>query len=142
MTNPTDDGCFGVSVSAWADGVRSVTGRPHTLPPRGAELAKLVAAICTHCPDAGGREDWARAKAAAWAASAANKTIHAFVDWLNNGEQAPVARLGPRRWPKQGAGEPVPQWESHEEFTARMAATTAKSPVKVGGVGRESRSGR
>lgn len=86
VVNEMADGAFGGAVAAWADGIRSVTGKPF-LAPRGAtvEVTKLVDAIAAHCPDREARIDWARATGAAFARTNRGKlSAHSFVDWLNS----------------------------------------------------------
>jgi hypothetical protein len=89
------DGCMGMSVDAWADGMRSVTGKPFAKPaPGSGELHKLVMALVAHCPDVEARVDYARSKAAAFASSGARSlNAHAFVDWLNSGERPSGVRM-------------------------------------------------
>lgn len=85
--NVTDDGCFGIGVQAWAEGVSSVTGKPFLLPaPRSAEMGKLIDALVASEADVGKRVEWARDAAQRFAKECAGRklNVHAFVDWLNS----------------------------------------------------------
>ena len=86
--NATGDGVWGMGVSNWVDGIRSVTGKPFTAPRGGsAELAKLIDAMLDHCPDASAREQWAFRKGADFARTNKGKlSAHSFADWLNSPE--------------------------------------------------------
>jgi hypothetical protein len=86
--NAMADGVFGMAVANWADGIKSVTGKPFTLPKGGsAELAKLVQAMLDHCPDSSAREQWAFRKGADFARTNKGKlSAHSFADWLNSPE--------------------------------------------------------
>lgn len=114
--NAAADGVWGMSVTAWAEGIRASTGKP-CMPPRGgsAELAKLVEALVFFCPDESKRIEWARDQAKAFASTNKGKlNAHSFVDWLNSPppKQSPPARTTalqqapanrPRAWNVGGA---------------------------------------
>ena len=81
----TDDGCFGLAVTAWMDGVRSVTKKPYVLQP-GTESAHLIELIEAYGPPKDeGRVEWAREKGAEFAGSGARRLNgFAFGDWLKS----------------------------------------------------------
>jgi hypothetical protein len=95
----SDDGAFGMTASAWADGVRQVTGKPCT-PPRGSQLAPLNDALKLHKPPDAEPVQWVTESAKAYASANAGRRHHVFawVDWLNSGSpvqgQTPVPGLG------------------------------------------------
>lgn len=99
ITNASADGAFGMSVTAWAEGVRSVTGKPFLAPYGGSsELQKLVGAIVLHCPNVDDRVAWARGQGAAFASTNKGKlSAHSFVDWLNS-PRSPVVADTPDRY--------------------------------------------
>lgn len=102
--NATADGCFGAAVSAWAEGIKSVTGKTFVPPLGGStELAKLVNGIVAHCPEIAKREMWAREQGKRFAETSKRElSAHSFLDWLNSpstpaggGAQTPVVdRVG------------------------------------------------
>jgi hypothetical protein len=85
----TDDGCFGMAVQAWQEGIRSVTGLPYVI---SAGLYAVTDAIRLGEPDTSKRIDWARDKGAKWARVriAEGRTLKAidFPEWLSSGEPA------------------------------------------------------
>lgn len=95
MTNATDDGCLGMSVASWAEGVSMVTGHPCPVA-RGGPTTVLVEAILAHCSDPAQRVDWARRKGADYARARVGRTIkpHDFADWLSSGSPSSAGGAG------------------------------------------------
>lgn len=87
----TDDGCMGMAVTAWADGVSEVTRKPFSLG-TGKPTFAIVDAIVLHCPDLAGRVSWAREQAVAWAsecvANGWSLSPFRFVDWVNSPDES------------------------------------------------------
>lgn len=109
IRNATDDGAFGLSVDAWAEGVRSATRNPFVLPRGGSsELSKLVEAILAFAGTAD-RVGWARDAGAAYAKARAGEKLnaHGFLDWLNSGRPDRGARAGPQDVPNPHEGATV-----------------------------------
>lgn len=98
--NGTDDGAFGETVSAWADGIRLATGRPMSTPPPGNERRKLVSCIVEHCPKVADRVDWARDAGRAYGSAAETAdqllNVHVFTDWQNSKRRFRRVASGPR----------------------------------------------
>jgi hypothetical protein len=89
VVNASADGAFGMAVNSWADGIRSVTGKPF-VPPRGGELGKLLDAFDAHAPAGADRIEWAREAGGAYARARAGEmlNVHRFMDWLNSDRAA------------------------------------------------------
>lgn len=86
-TNATGDAAFGMLVTAWADGIRSVTGASFP-PPRGragGQLSELLRGVCAGAADACAA---ARAAGADYARANAGRTLSPFNfgDWLGSGK--------------------------------------------------------
>jgi hypothetical protein len=135
--NPTRDGSFGMTVSAWADGVRLETGSPCTTP-FGAGSRSILEAIAVHCPQGTDPIAWSRDTARAFVrANVGGKlTPFAFVDWLNSKRPtrgAPVLQQ-PARAPyhKRHVPPPKPSAEELErdaaEFQRMNAELAAQHP--------------
>lgn len=99
--SPTDDGCFGMAVSAFCEGIRSVTKKDY-LPPRGSELNLLVDLMEAHEKDPEKRIDWARRNAREFAQTARGKlNLFAFKDFVQSPRAVPRVQSAPqgkRRW--------------------------------------------
>jgi hypothetical protein len=135
VTNITADGAFGQAVTAWADGIREVTGKPFALPRGGsAELSKLVGAMAAHCPEVALRVDWARSQGQVFARQNRGKlSAHSFVDWLNS-PPPPEIQRGP---PPVGTPAVVETAEQHRERQRRAddefrQLKRAAAPAPVG----------
>jgi hypothetical protein len=132
--NAAADGAFGLAVTAWADGIRSVTGKPFTLPAGGsAELSKLVGAMHSHCPDPGQRVDWSRAQGADFARSNRGKlSAHSFVDWLNTPEAQRQGAPGPATVsaPIETPAAYRARMRRADEAHAELKAASTLAPVK------------
>jgi hypothetical protein len=92
--NATADGAFGMLVTAWAEGIRSVTGVEYR-PPRGkaaAELSDVLRVRCAGCEDPC---EGARTLGAEYARANAGAVLSPFKfgDWL--GSNKPVRGRGP-----------------------------------------------
>jgi hypothetical protein len=104
-SNATADGAGGLAVSAWAEGIRSVTRKPFSTPRGGStELVTLIDCMLDHCADHAARVDWAREQARRFAGSHKGKlNAFSFRDWLNSGDESRTAATptapteGPRR---------------------------------------------
>lgn len=85
--NASDDGAGGLAVTAWAEGIASVTKQMFVAPRYGKELEKLVLGLVEFCPDYAKRVAWARQAGAEYATKQAGIRLnaHGFLDWLNSG---------------------------------------------------------
>jgi hypothetical protein len=108
--NATADGAFGMSISAWCDGVRSVTKKPLTRISI-AETKVLVDVFAAHCPRDKDVVEWARDKGALFASSEP-PTLSAFKfkDWVDKGETAWRPSGTRKRGDVQPVGEGRPDW--------------------------------
>lgn len=102
-TNATADGAFGLLVTAWAEGIRSVTGVDYR-PPRGkaaAELSEILKGPCAGAPDAC---EAARQLGAEYARANPGTVLSPFKfgDWL--GSKKPVRSRGPTLQPAPAGG--------------------------------------
>lgn len=96
-TNPAADAAFGMTVSAWADGIRSVTGMRYPMP-----YGKTGAAVADALVDAPKRfpaEDECRSAflaGAAWARAKAGKDLNEFdfCRWMGSGAHAAPSKPG------------------------------------------------
>jgi len=106
VVNASADGAFGLAVSAWADGIRSVTGR-HFVVPKGTELSKLIDAFDGHAPATGDRVEWARESGGAFARARAGDllNVHRYLDWLNSdrADRGPKPAAHIQRTPDNGS---------------------------------------
>lgn len=97
--SPTDDGCFGMAVSAWVEGVMSVTGKDY-LSPQGSELNLLLALIERRPAEE--RIDWAREQGVAFARSGPHKlNVFTFKDFVQTpaiNRVQPAPTQGDRSW--------------------------------------------
>lgn len=87
LRNVTGDGAFGMLVTSWADGIRSVTGSSFP-PPRGragGQLSETLKDVCAGASDACAA---AREAGAEYAAKNAGRTLSPFHfgDWLGSGK--------------------------------------------------------
>lgn len=97
-TNITADGAGGLAVTAWAEGIRTVTRKPFSMPRGGStELATLIHSMVDHCPDHATRVEWARDQARRFAESYKGKlNAFSFRDWLNSPDgEKPAAPVTP-----------------------------------------------
>lgn len=101
-TNATDDGCFGMAVQAWTDGLRLARGTPVTRLEPG-EVRKLLRAFQAHAPaHPSEREVWARdmgGRYGRYVGPGGEASPWGFARWLDAG--APASR-GPAKAPVQG----------------------------------------
>ena len=94
--NAMDDGCFGMTISAWCDGIRIATGHPCTPPVQGA-VRQLVHCLGAHrptpCPDP---VDWARTVAGEYVRMnpASQWSAFGFVRWMDAGRPPPKLPAG------------------------------------------------
>ena len=79
-----DPGAFGLEVSAVAEGIRSVTGRPFAVP-RGQVAQRWLEALDEHRPPGADRCSFARERGVSWAKSdPVSLAPFKFIDWLND----------------------------------------------------------
>jgi hypothetical protein len=118
--NAAADGAFGGAITAWAEGIRLVTGKPFTTPAgQSTEMTKLVMAMRAHCPDVSVRVEWARDAGAAFAKEHRGKlSTHTFVDWLNSPRESAVRM--------KTVADTKPKPMSDERVTELMAELAAK----------------
>jgi hypothetical protein len=84
--NVTSDGCFGMAVSSWQDGLRTATGRGVTALSVG-ETRKLLDAFDAHAPKGPAREAWAREAGVSYGmySSGTESSVWGFARWLDAG---------------------------------------------------------
>jgi hypothetical protein len=125
-TNATQDGAMGLTVAAWSEGIRSVTGAKAGPLPRGGALRALLDALDRQRPDREDEVSWARRAAVAYARANAGKALseHFFASWLSSGGQVPAERTSaPVRAAVQAESEPPPTPEQLAAQKAQIAAT-------------------
>lgn len=133
VRNPTDDGAFGMAISAWAEGISLETGVP-CQPPIGGPLRQLVAASNAHRPVTADPVTWARETAQEYARAHRGRelSVFAFVRWLESGrpEQGSQVRVRPDLHP----GKAPLTMKQIQEIQDRVAAEyQAEKAAKAAG---------
>lgn len=85
--NATRDGACGMAVSAWCEGIKSVTGVVF-IPPTGSPLRQLLESFKAHRPEGAEVVAWARDTAAEYARARKGQQLSAawFAEWLGSGK--------------------------------------------------------
>lgn len=121
--NASDDGCFGMAVSAWRDGVQLGLGAALTEPTARGEIQKLLAVLDAHAPPVGKpqeREAWAREAGQKFGEycreNQESPNVFRFADWVDR--KQPRERPSGVRKIQPPAPEGQSGWQSPEPLRA------------------------
>lgn len=107
--NRAHDGCSGIAVDAFEEGVKNATGRPLTKVASGA-LSHLLSAFDAHFPNLATRDRDVLMAAEAFARSEVTHTAFKFAEWLDRGRR--TAREAIEGVPEYDSRPPIGQRES------------------------------
>lgn len=127
--NAMDDGCMGMAVEAWREGIQEARGGKPFPKPTGGDLAALLEAFDLYCPNVAIRVDWARSEAKLYGCSNPGRTLSAkwFGTWIGSG--SPIAQQPKPKEPERISN--AEQGERDRKYReARLPGESWESVVK------------